>query len=232
LLDPLRPSSVRRAKNRNNFADLVHLRSAQKERFVHIHFSDDASNCKDVDCGGVDGKFEEEFGCPVPPGGDVLSVGGFAADFARDAEIDDFDGEVVVDEDVFGFEVAVEEALLVDVEHCFSQLLGYEPDLLLFQLSTFLLAIGHEFVEVLLDVLEDEVGLVDDADDLLEFDYVGVVHLAQGLHFGQLQTLLPRAVFLLEALDRHDLFGLPVLGFLHVAERARAQLFQNLVLLH
>ncbi len=112
----------------------------------------------------------------------------------------------------------MEKTLLVDVEHGLRQLPRDEADFLLLQLPPFFLAVGHELIEVFLDILKDEVGLVDHADDFLEFDYVGVVHLAQGLDFRQLQTLLPGAVFLLEPLDRHYLFGLTVLCLLHVAE--------------
>lgn len=218
MFDTFRPGGVRRAQYRHDFAYLIHFRVAKEERFVHVHFSDDAPNGEDVNCCRVDRKFEEKFRCSVPSGGNVLSIGRFASDFAGYAEIDDFDGEVVVNEYIFGFEVAVEEALLVDVEDGFRQLPGDDSYLLLFEFGALLLAISHEFVEILFDVLKYEVGLVDDPDDLLEFDYVGVVHLAQRLDFRQLQALLPGTVLLLQTLDGDDLLGLPVLGLLHITE--------------
>lgn len=232
LLKSLRPCGIRRTQNRHDFADLIHFRVPKEERLVHVHFSDDASNGEDVYSCRVDGKFEEKFRCSVPSGGDVLSVGRFASDFAGNAEIDDFDGEIIINEYVFGFEVAVEEALLVDVEHSFRQLPCDDSYLLLLEFGALLLAIGHEFVEILFDVLKYEVSLVDDPDHLFEFDYVWVVHLAQRLDFRKLQTLLPRAILLLQTLDGDDLLGLSVFGLLHVTEWPWAQLFQNLVFLH
>jgi len=126
----------------------------------------------------------------------------------------------------------MEKALLVDIQNCFSQLLCNEADFVLLEFDAFLLAISHEFVEIFLDVFEDEVGLVYHPNHLLEFYYIGMVHSSERFDFRQLQTLLPSPIFFLQPLNRDYLFGFFVLSLLNIAERSRAQFFQNLVLLH
>ena len=75
----------------------------------------------------------------------------------------------------------MEEALLVYVNQSFDELFGDVSDLILLQSFALLLAIGHQFVEILFKVLEHKVCLVDDSYDFLEFDDVGMVHFAKCL---------------------------------------------------
>ncbi len=116
----------------------------------------------------------------------------------------------------------MEKALLVDVKNGLNQLFCDMPDFPLFQFTALLLALSHQLVEILFDVFEHKVGFVDHTNDLLEFDYVRVIHLAKSLHLRQLQALLPSSIFFLEPLDGNDLLGGFVFSHLDVTEGARA----------
>jgi hypothetical protein len=116
LLHSLRPAVTRRTQHRYNLANLIHLRIAQKQRLVEIHFCNDASDREYVHSRRVGRKLEQEFRGPVPTSRDVFSVWRLTPDFARDTKVDDFDGQVVVNEDVLGLHIAMEKPLLVDVQ--------------------------------------------------------------------------------------------------------------------
>ena len=232
LLRSLRPRGCRGAEDRGDFADLVELRGPQEERLSEVHLGYDAPDRKGVDRRRVGRELEEHFGRPVPPRRDVLGVRRFAPDFPGDTEVDDLDGEVGRNQQVLGFEVAVEEALSVDVLKGLCQLTGDVPYFALSQPLPRFLAVGHQAVEVPFDVLEDEVGFVDDPDDFLEADDVGVLHLPEGLDLRELEALFPGPVLLLEALDGDDLSRFPVLRHFDVAERPGSQLLCHPVLLH
>lgn len=51
---------------------------------------------------------EEAFGGSVPSCGDVFGVGGFGVDSATGTKVGEFEGGGEAEEDVFGFDVAVE----------------------------------------------------------------------------------------------------------------------------
>jgi hypothetical protein len=44
-------------------------------------------------------------------------------------------------------------------------------------------AVSHQFEEIFFNVLKDEVGLIDDSDDLFEFDDVLMIHFSKGFDF-------------------------------------------------
>ena len=118
----------------------------------------------------------------------------------------------------------MEEALAVNVEDGLCELARDVSDFPLFESLSLFLAFGHQFVEILLDVLEDEVGFVDYADDFLELDDVGVLHFAESLDFCELEALFPGAVLFFESFDGDYFSGLFVLSHFDVAERSRPQL--------
>jgi hypothetical protein len=71
----------------------------------------------------------------------------------------------------------VEEALLVNIKQRLAQLLGYEPNLVIFQFLPSLLAVSHEFVQIFLYVFEYKIGLVDNSNHFFELNDAGVIHL-------------------------------------------------------
>ena len=54
----------------------------------------------------------------------------------------------------------------MDVDESLDELLGDVPDFMLLQLFSPFFAFGHELIEILFDILEDEVRLIDDTYDL------------------------------------------------------------------
>lgn len=112
----------------------------------------------------------------------------------------------------------MEEPLFMYIEDGFCKLFGYKSNLVLLQFDAFFFTFSHEFIEIFFDILKHEVGLVDDSDDFFEFDDVGVVHFPQSFDFGELQTLLPSAIFLLQSLNRNNFFSFFVLGLFYIAE--------------
>lgn len=77
----------------------------------------------------------------------------------------------------------MEETVSVDAAQGLGDLTGDVAHLMFFETAALLLALVDEFEQVAVDVLEDQVGVVDDAHQLLELDDVGVCDLAQGLDF-------------------------------------------------
>jgi len=74
----------------------------------------------------------------------------------------------------------MEEALLVNVEQWLCKLLGDVAYFILGKTLCALPTFSHQLVKIFFDVLEDEVGLIDYSNNLLELYYVGMIHLAKG----------------------------------------------------
>ena len=80
----------------------------------------------------------------------------------------------------------MEESLFVYVQYGFCQLFSYVTNLVLFKLFSSFFAVRHQFVKILLDILKNKVGLIDDSNDFLEFNDVRVVHFFFFFDFGEL----------------------------------------------
>lgn len=91
----------------------------------------------------------------------------------------------------------MEEALSVHVENSISELLGDMSNFPLLESQSPLLPFSDKFIEILLDIFEDEVGLVNDPDDLFHSDDVRMVHFPECFDFGKLETFLPSTILLL-----------------------------------
>lgn len=220
MFDSFRPVASRSAKNGHNFADLVHLRCAKKDGPSQIHLCHNAANRPDINGCGVGGEPKEHFRGSIPPCGYVLSEGRFASDFPGDTEIDEFDGQVGSHEEILGFKISMEEALPMDVENGFDQLLGDMSDFPFSKSLTSFFSFCGKFVEILFDILEDEVSFIYNTDDLFHPDDVGVIHFAEGFDFSQLEALLPGAILLFKSLYGHDFLGLLIFGHFNVTEGA------------
>ena len=114
----------------------------------------------------------------------------------------------------------MEEALPVHVEHGFDQLLGDMSDFPFSKSLPSFFSFRGKFVEILFDILEDEVGFIDDADDFLHSNDVGVIHFAEGFNLCQLEALFPGAILFFESLYGNDFLGLFIFGHFNVAEGA------------
>lgn len=178
MLESFGPGGSWRSQNGNDLAYLIHFRVAQKQWLAEVHLSYDTPNSKDIHSRRIRRKLEQQFRCPVPPRGYVFRIRRFAPDLSADTEIDDLDGEIISDKDVLRLHIPMKEPLFMDIEKCLGQLLGNVSYFLLLKLLPALFAFGHQFVEILFDVLKDEVCLIDHPDDFLELDDVGMVHLS------------------------------------------------------
>jgi hypothetical protein len=76
----------------------------------------------------------------------------------------------------------VEEALLMDVKQCIAKLPSYVSYLIIFQFFTSLFIFSHELVQILFDIFEDKISLIDDSNNLFEFDDIGMVQFSQCLY--------------------------------------------------
>ncbi len=92
--------------------DLVEFVLAREEGLFGDEFEEDAAEAPDVHFFVVVAVSHEALGGAVPAGGDVVGVGGGGVFALAGAEVCEFD-EVALDEDVFGLDVAVEDALAV-----------------------------------------------------------------------------------------------------------------------
>ena len=107
--------------------DLVVLGRAGEQGQAEEQLNHDAPQRPHVDGGGV-GQAEQDLGRPVEPGLDI-GVDGLAL-VARGPEIDDLDDGAleVLEEDVLGLQVAVDEPRLVQQGQAIQQLLCKDPD--------------------------------------------------------------------------------------------------------
>ena len=114
----------------------------------------------------------------------------------------------------------MEEALSVHVEDGFDKLFSNMSNFPFSKSLTSFFSFCGEFVEILFDILEDEVGFIEDTDDLFHPDDVGVIHFAEGFDLSQLEALFPGAILLFESLYGHDFLGLLIFGHFNVTEGA------------
>lgn len=84
----------------------------------------------------------------------------------------------------------------------------------------------------MLEEVHDQVELIVDLDDFLEFDYVGVLDLAERLDLSEVHTLIPILELFFHFLDGDYLVVLEVEGLEYGPETAVAQGLEDLVLLH
>lgn len=126
----------------------------------------------------------------------------------------------------------MEETILVDTEQAFGYLPGHQSNFVVGQTLSFLLPFVNQLQKIPLSIFEDEVGIVDHSNELLELDDIGMDDLPHGFYFWELQALLPCPVLPLEFLDGDQLFGLDVESLVDVTEASLSQLFDDFVLLH
>lgn len=129
--------------------DLIQLIFSGKQRFFGYELKEDTTEAPNVHFFVVVPVSHEAFGGAVPSSGDVVGVWGRGVFSFAGAEVGQFD-EVAFDEDVFGFDVAVEDAFAVhefdgpeDLEHVELDFLVGERVLLVFE--AFVHVHVHEF---------------------------------------------------------------------------------------
>ena len=197
------PLSLRwAAQHGARLIDLICLIVTGKERPHEVELGHNSTKGKDVHWTVIICRAKEDFWCPVPTRADIICERRARPNLPRQAEVSNLHG-VALDEQVLGLQVSVEKTVLVHVGEAQHRLKHDANDLLFWKL---LRPVFHKLVNVLLHVLEDEVQVVVDTDDLLQFDDLRVVELAKRFNFTQGHALLPRVKLFLHLLNRDLLF--------------------------
>ena len=166
-----------RAHYAEDFLELVFVRGAGEEGPAGVHLCHDAASGPDVDAGVVGAGAEEDVRRAVPEGDDLVREGIYGdAERAGEAEVGEFQLTFVVDEEVLGFEVAVQDAVVVAEGDALEELVheGFDGDVV--ELAARVAAV-HVFFKVFVHVFEDEHEFVLGVDDIVERDDVFVLEL-------------------------------------------------------
>ena len=120
----------RRPQHAENLENLINLAIAREQRFPRRHLGENAADGPHVDAGAVLAATEQDFGAPVPERDDFVGVGAEGdAEGAGEAEVGEFEVAFFVDEEVLGFQVAVQDAVGVAVASAEEELVGEFFDL-------------------------------------------------------------------------------------------------------
>ena len=146
------------------------------------HFCHDAPGGPDVDAGVVGARAEEDVGSAVPERHDLVAEGiNWDSEGAGKAKIRKLELAVVVDQEILGFEVAVEDAVVVAERYAVQELPHEALDCAGFQRAPSA-AVGrlvavHVLLKVFVHVLEDEHEFVLGVDYVVEGNDVFVFEL-------------------------------------------------------
>ena len=173
-----RPGALRGgAHEAEDLLELIFVGGSREERAARVHLRHDAACGPDVDAGVVGAGAEEDVWGAVPEGDDFVGEGVHRdAEGAGEAEVGEFELAFVVDEEVLGFQVPVEDAVFVAEGDALQELVheGFDGDEVQ---GAVVAAAVHVFLQVLVHVFEDEHEFVFCVDDIVEGDYVLVFEL-------------------------------------------------------
>ena len=230
--------SCGRSSPGDHFLYLVDGWGSGKHGLAVEHLADEAAERPDVDGLAVVLASEEQFGRPVPPGGDVVShhddfvVIGLLHE-SDQSEVAELGVAVLVDEYVGGLEVAVDEIGVVEEVDGFGDLVDDVLLVALLQVGR-LAVLADERVQVHVHVLEHQVDVlvVLGTDGPLQRYDVTVLQLPQE-HYLPVGALRVRRVgkCIEIFLERLDHLRLPVDHLPDVAVSAAADLLDDLVAL-
>lgn len=173
-----RPGALaRRAHETEDFLKLVFVGGAGEEGTAGVHFRHDAAGGPDVDAGVVGPGTEQDVRGAVPEGDDFVGeCVDRDSECSRQTEIGEFQLPFIIDEEVLGFEIAMQDAVFVAEGDTLEELIheGFDCDVVEL---TALAARVHEFLEVFVHVFEDEHEFVFGVDDVVEGDDIFVLEL-------------------------------------------------------
>lgn len=146
---------------------LVLVGGAGEERAAGIHLGHDAACGPDVDAGVVGAAAEQNVGRAVPQRDDLVGEGvDRDSEGAGKTKIGELQLALVVDEQVLGLEITVQDAVLVAKSDAAQQLVHERLDGHGIQLAS-VAARVHVFLQVLVHVLKHEHELVLGVDDIV-----------------------------------------------------------------
>lgn len=106
---------TRLAQNPWHFLKLVHLTTPRKQWSKCIQFRHDAPQREYVHRIVITATAKDILGCAVPPRRHVLRERRRMTYFFDQTEITEFDSGLILNENIFRFNISMEEAVLVDV---------------------------------------------------------------------------------------------------------------------
>ena len=181
-----------------------------------IHFSHDAAGGPDVDRGVVGARAEKDVRGTVPEGDDFVGEGvDRDAKGSCETKVGQFELTFVVDEEVLGFQISMEDAVLVAESNALKELVheGFDRDVV--QLPATAAGV-HVFLEVFVHVFENEHELVLGVDDVVERHNV---FMFQFFHEGDLAYGGGRGTFFgveVDFFEGDEFPGLAIAAFEHL----------------
>lgn len=94
------------------------------------------------------------------------------------------------------------------------------------------LLVGYQLVNIALHVFEDEVEIIVDSDDFLQFYDVRMIKFPQSFDLSEGHALIPRVKFFLHLLYRYNFSILSIGRHGDTSVGAITQIFSNLVFIH
>jgi hypothetical protein len=103
------------AQNSGDFLELIHFTAARKQGFKRIQLSHYTAKSKDIYRVVVTSTSKHIFWGSVPPCRNILCERCGVTNFFNKTEIPKFYDSLVLDKDIFGLDVSVEKAVIVDI---------------------------------------------------------------------------------------------------------------------
>lgn len=133
----------------------------------------------------------------------------------------------------------MEESVLMHMGECASDLIQHISawdikllDLYFREGSAFLFSFRILFVEISLEILEDEVKLLGCEEYFFEFDDVWMTYFAKRFDLSEFEAFLPICIFLFHFFDGHDFISLCIDGLKDSSKGTVTQDIYYLIFLH
>lgn len=179
-----RPGPLRRGPHQaEDFLQLVFVGGAGKERPSRIHFRHDAAGGPDVDAGIIRPTAEEDVRSSIPERHDLVRK---RVDrnpkSAGKAKIGQFQLTFIIDQQVLGFEIAVEDPVLMAKGDSLQELVHEGPDRNVVKLAARPTGV-HVFLEIFVHILEHEHQFVLGMYDIMKGDDIFMFELLHQRNF-------------------------------------------------
>lgn len=157
----------RRSHEPENLLELVFVGGAGEEWTARVHFCHDTPSRPDVDAGVVGATAEQDIGGTIPKGDHLVGKGiDRNTKSAREPEISELELALVVDEQILGFQVAVQHSVFMAEGDSLQKLVHERFDGDIVQLTATSAGI-HVFLQILVHVFEDQHEFVFGVDDIM-----------------------------------------------------------------
>ena len=214
VLRDSRPGALGRcAHDAEDAHELIFVRRAGKERTSGVHLGHNAACGPDVDAGVIGTTSEEDVRGAVPESYDFVGEGvDWDTEGSRETEICKFENALVVDEEVLGFEIAVEDSIRMTEVYTLEELVherfyGNGIECAAVALSV------HVLLQIFVHVVEYQHEFVFGMNDIVKADYVLVLQL---FHKRDLADCSRGCAFFgieVDFLERYKLAGLSISTF-------------------